>query len=85
MITDFDKRDLAEGTSEEDKVTRKKKFRSANTKVMGAPFNVSYNCDETKAVLTAHHQEDSSANAFKLYNMLKVRFSKKNEKRLQTK
>ncbi len=40
MITYFDKLDLAESTSEEDKVIREKKCRSAYTKVMGALFNV---------------------------------------------
>ena len=84
MTTDFEKLYLAENTSDEDKVIREKKFRSANTKVMGALFNVSFNCDEAKAVLTAHNQGDPSGNAFKLYNMLKMRFSKKNEERLQT-
>ena len=79
MTTDFEKLDLADSTSEEDKAIREKKFRSANTKVMGALFNVSFNCDEAKAVLTAHSQLDPSGNAFKLYNMLKVRFSKKNK------
>ncbi len=62
MTTDFDKLDLAESTSEEDKVKREKKFRSANTKEISALFNVSYNCDEAIAVLTAHHQGDTSGN-----------------------
>ncbi len=56
MTTDFDKLDLAESTSDEDKVTREKKLRLANTKVMGALFNVSFNCGEAKAVLTSHSQ-----------------------------
>ncbi len=60
MTTDFEKLDLAKSTSEEYKVIREKKFRSANTKVMGALFNVSFNCDEAKAVLTAHSQGDPS-------------------------
>ena len=47
-------------------------------------FQFSFNCDEAKEVLTSHSQGDPSGNAFKLYNMLKVRFSKKNEERLQT-
>ncbi len=51
---------------------------------MGALFNVSFNCDEAKAVLTSHSQLDPSGNAFKLYNMIKTRFSKKNEERLQS-
>jgi hypothetical protein len=84
MTTDLEKLDLKESTSEEDKVSREKKLRSANTKVMGALFNVSFNCDEAKAVLTAHSQEDPSGNAFKLHNLLKIRFSKKNEERLQS-
>ena len=46
MTTDLDKVDLEESTSEEDKASREKKLRSANTKVMGAMFNVSFNCDE---------------------------------------
>ena len=80
MTTDLEKLDLEESTSEEDKVSREKKLRSANTKVMGALFNVSFNCDEAKAVLTSHNQLDPSGNAFKkLYSMNKTRFSKKNE------
>ena len=54
LTTDFDKLDLEESTSDEDKVSREKKLRSANTKVMNALFNASFNCDEAKAVLTSH-------------------------------
>ena len=42
MTTDLEKVDLEESTSEEDKASREKKLRSANTKVMGALFNVSF-------------------------------------------
>ena len=82
--TDLDKVDLDESTSIEDKATREKKLRSANSKVVSALFNASFNCDEAKAVLTSHSQLDPSGNAFKLYNMIKVRFSRKNEDKLQS-
>ena len=63
---------------------KEKKLRSANSKVVSALFNASFNCDEAKAVLTSHSQLDPSGNAFKLYNMIKVRFSKKNEDKFQS-
>ena len=50
---------------------------------MGALYNVAYSNDEAKAVLTAHSQSDPSGNANKLYQMLKARFSKKDEDKLQ--
>jgi hypothetical protein len=77
LATDLDQLDLEQETSEEDKVIREKKLRSANSKVVGALFNASFNCDEAKAVLTSHSQLDPSGNAFKLYNMIKTRFVKK--------
>ena len=84
LTTDLDKVDLDESTSDEDKATREKKLRSANSKVVSALFNASFNCDEAKAVLTSHSQLDPTGNAFKLYNMIKVRFSRKNEDKLQS-
>ncbi len=61
-------------------MAREKKLRSANSKVVGALFNFFFNCDEAKAVLTSHIQLDPSGNAFKMYNMIKV----KNEDKLQS-
>ncbi len=77
LTTDLNKLDLEESTADEDKVIREKKLRSANSKVVGALFNVSFNCDEAKAVLTSHSQLDPGGNAFILYNMIKTRFAKK--------
>jgi hypothetical protein len=52
---------------------------------VGALFNASFNCDEAKAVLlTSHSQLDPRGNPFKLYNMIKARFSKKNQDKLQS-
>ncbi len=71
MTTDLEELDLEESTSDKDKVSREKKLRSANTKVIGALFNVSFNCDEAKAVSVNFAQLtiyklDPSGNAFKL-------------------
>jgi len=83
LVTDLEKLDIDNETSDEDKVAREKKLRASNTKVMGALYNVSFSCDEAKAVLTAHNQADPEKNAFKLYKLLKERFSKKNNDKLQ--
>ena len=82
LVTDFEKLDIEEQTSDEDKVARLKRLKSANVKVMGALYNVAYSNDEAKAVLTAHSQSDPSGNANKLYQMLKARFLKKDEDKL---
>jgi hypothetical protein len=50
---------------------------------MRALYNVAYSNDKAKAVLTAHSQSDPSGNANKLYQMLKTRFLKKDENKLQ--
>ncbi len=50
---------------------------------MAAVLNVAFTCNEAKAVLTVHNQSGPSGNAFKLCNMLKVRFSRKNDDKFQ--
>ncbi len=83
LTTDFDKLDLAKIRQPKTKKQDKRNLDLLIPKSWGLSLIYIFNYNEAKAVLIAHHQSNPTGNAFKFYNLLKVRLSRKNEDRLQ--